>query len=125
MLPGEGTDLRERGPRAFINYTLQSMEAQNSVIYLVSGGVLDRNPGAKVAIFFESGAAALWNPKCARSRRRRHSGASVPGSAFGPLRPGAGWKTPWPPASALGGERLGRVATGRCSAWARARYGAY
>lgn len=56
---GQETVVRERGPgAAIINYTLQSMEAQNSVQYLVSGGVLDRNPGAKVA-FIESGASWL------------------------------------------------------------------
>ncbi len=56
---GQETVLRERGPGgAMINYTLQSMEAQNSIMYLVSGGVLDRNPGAKVA-FIESGASWL------------------------------------------------------------------
>lgn len=56
---GQETVIRERGPgAAIINYTLQSMEAQNSVMYLVAGGVLDRNPGAKVA-FIESGASWL------------------------------------------------------------------
>jgi predicted TIM-barrel fold metal-dependent hydrolase len=34
------------------------MEAQNSVMLLVAGGVLDRNPGARVA-FIESGASWL------------------------------------------------------------------
>lgn len=56
---GQDTVIRERGPGAAImNYTLQSMEAQNSVMFLVAGGVLDRNPGAKVA-FIESGASWL------------------------------------------------------------------
>lgn len=56
---GQETVIRERGPgAAIINYTLQSMEAQNSVMYLVAGGVLDRNPGARVA-FIESGASWL------------------------------------------------------------------
>lgn len=56
---GQESVVVERGPgAAIINYTLQSMEAQNSVMYLVSGGVLDRNPGAKVA-FIESGASWL------------------------------------------------------------------
>ncbi|HUD92694.1 amidohydrolase family protein [Sphingobium sp.] len=56
---GQETVIRERGPGAAImNYTLQSMEAQNSVMFLVAGGVLDRNPGAKVA-FIESGASWL------------------------------------------------------------------
>ena len=56
---GQETVIRERGPGAAImNYTLQSMEAQNSVMFLVSGGVLDRNPGARVA-FIESGASWL------------------------------------------------------------------
>lgn len=49
----------ERGPGAgIINYTNQSMDAQTSAMYLVAGGVLDRNPGAKVA-FIESGASWL------------------------------------------------------------------
>lgn len=49
----------ERGPgAAIINYTNQAMDAQTSVMYLVSGGVLDRNPGAKVA-FIEAGASWL------------------------------------------------------------------
>lgn len=49
----------ERGPGAgIINYTNQMNDAQTSVMYLVSGGVLDRNPGAKVA-FIESGASWL------------------------------------------------------------------
>ena len=49
----------ERGPGAgIINYTNQMTDAQQSVMYLVSGGVLDRNPGAKVA-FIESGASWL------------------------------------------------------------------
>jgi predicted TIM-barrel fold metal-dependent hydrolase len=56
---GQETVHRERGPGgANINYTLQSMEAQNSIMYLVAGGLLDRNPGAKVA-FIESGASWL------------------------------------------------------------------
>ena len=49
----------ERGPGAgIINYTNQMNDAQHSVMYLVAGGVLDRNPGAKVA-FIESGASWL------------------------------------------------------------------
>lgn len=49
----------ERGPGAgIINYTNQMRDAQESAMYLVSGGVLDRNPGAKVA-FIESGASWL------------------------------------------------------------------
>lgn len=49
----------ERGPgAAIINYTNQATDAQQSVMYLVSGGVLDRNPNAKVA-FIESGASWL------------------------------------------------------------------
>lgn len=49
----------ERGPgAAIVNYTNQAMDAQTSAMYLVSGGVLDRNPGAKVA-FIESGASWL------------------------------------------------------------------
>lgn len=49
----------ERGPGAgIINYSNQMMDACTSAMYLVSGGVLDRNPGAKVA-FIESGASWL------------------------------------------------------------------
>lgn len=49
----------ERGPgAAIINYTNQAMDAQTSAMYLVSGGVLDRNPDARVA-FIESGASWL------------------------------------------------------------------
>lgn len=56
---GLETVVIERGPgAAIINYTNQAMDAQISVMYLVSGGVLDRNPGAKVA-FIEAGASWL------------------------------------------------------------------
>ncbi|MEX6725416.1 amidohydrolase family protein [Parapedomonas caeni] len=56
---GLETVVHERGPGAgIINYTKQAMDAQNSVQYLVAGGVLDRNPAAKVA-FIESGASWL------------------------------------------------------------------
>lgn len=56
---GLATVVAERGPgAAVINYTKQAFDAQNSVSYLVTGGVLDRNPGAKVA-FIESGASWL------------------------------------------------------------------
>lgn len=49
--------VQERGPgAAVINYTLQMSDAINSCMYLVAGGVLDRNPNAKVA-FIESGAS--------------------------------------------------------------------
>ncbi|MFB0874938.1 MULTISPECIES: amidohydrolase family protein [unclassified Sphingobium] len=49
----------ERGPgAAIINYTGQAMDAQNTAMYLIAGGVLDRNPGAKVA-FIEAGASWL------------------------------------------------------------------
>lgn len=49
----------ERGPGAgIINYTNQMNDAQHSAMYLTAGGVLDRNPGAKVA-FIESGASWL------------------------------------------------------------------
>ncbi len=51
--------VQERGPgAAIINYTLQMNDAMRSAMYLVSGGVLDRNPKAKVA-FIESGASWL------------------------------------------------------------------
>ncbi|MBK6802289.1 amidohydrolase family protein [Novosphingobium sp.] len=56
---GLETVIHERGPGAgIINYTKQMNDAQNSAMYLVAGGVLDRNPGAKVA-FIESGASWL------------------------------------------------------------------
>lgn len=56
---GLATVIHERGPGAgIINYTKQMMDAQNSAMYLVTGGVLDRNPGARVA-FIESGASWL------------------------------------------------------------------
>ncbi|MCK9542348.1 MAG: amidohydrolase [Novosphingobium sp.] len=56
---GLETVIQERGPGAgIINYTKQMMDAQNSAMHLVTGGVLDRNPGAKVA-FIESGASWL------------------------------------------------------------------
>src|SRR5690606_41625458 len=41
-----------------INYANQMNDAQRSVMYLAAGGVLDRNPGARVA-FIESGASWL------------------------------------------------------------------
>lgn len=51
--------IHERGPgAAIINYTNQMCDAITSCEYLVAGGVLDRNPGAKVA-FIESGASWL------------------------------------------------------------------
>lgn len=56
---GLETVVVERGPGAgIINYTNQMTDAQQTAMYLVAGGVLDRNPGAKVA-FIESGASWL------------------------------------------------------------------
>ena len=56
---GLETVVHERGPgAAIINYTNQMCDAINSCQYLVGGGVLDRNPKAKVA-FIESGASWL------------------------------------------------------------------
>lgn len=56
---GLETVVQERGPGGgIINYTLQMNDAVRSAMYLVSGGVLDRNPKAKVA-FIESGASWL------------------------------------------------------------------
>ncbi|GAA0867215.1 amidohydrolase family protein [Sphingopyxis soli] len=56
---GLETVVIERGPGAgIINYTNQMTDAQQTAMYLVSGGVLDRNPGARVA-FIESGASWL------------------------------------------------------------------
>ena len=49
----------ERGPgAAVINYTNQMCDAIRSAMYLVAGGVLDRNPKSRVA-FIESGASWL------------------------------------------------------------------
>ena len=49
----------ERGAgAAIINYASQAMDAQLTAMYLIAGGVLDRNRGAKVA-FIESGASWL------------------------------------------------------------------
>lgn len=56
---GLETVVIERGPGAgIINYSNQMMDACTSAMYLVTGGVLDRNPKAKVA-FIESGASWL------------------------------------------------------------------
>jgi predicted TIM-barrel fold metal-dependent hydrolase len=49
----------EKGPGgAIVNYTCQMCDAQTSIMYMVAGGVLDRFPGAKVAVI-ESGASWL------------------------------------------------------------------
>jgi predicted TIM-barrel fold metal-dependent hydrolase len=49
----------EKGPGgAIVNYTVQMCDAQHSIMYMVAGGVLDRFPGAKVAVI-ESGASWL------------------------------------------------------------------
>ena len=49
----------ERGPgAAVINYTHQMIDAQNSIMALVAGGVLDRSPSAQIAVI-ESGASWL------------------------------------------------------------------
>jgi predicted TIM-barrel fold metal-dependent hydrolase len=56
---GLETVVVERGPgAAIINYTNQMSDAVGSCMYLVAGGVLDRNPKARVA-FIESGASWL------------------------------------------------------------------
>ena len=56
---GLETVVHERGAgAAVINYSNQMSDAINSCQYLVAGGVLDRNPKAKVA-FIESGASWL------------------------------------------------------------------
>ncbi len=48
-----------RGPGgALINYTRQMEDATNAIMYMVGGGVLDRNPKAKV-VFAECGASWL------------------------------------------------------------------
>ena len=59
MHTGTGLEsvISEKGPgAAIINYTGQAMDSMNTAMSLVSGGVLDRNPTAKVA-FIESGAS--------------------------------------------------------------------
>lgn len=43
---------------AIINYTIQMCDAQHSIMYMVGGGILDRFPGAKIAVI-ESGASWL------------------------------------------------------------------
>ncbi|MDE2462618.1 MAG: amidohydrolase [Alphaproteobacteria bacterium] len=49
----------ERGPGAAVmNYTRQMCDGQNAIMALVAGGVLDRNPKARVAVI-ESGASWL------------------------------------------------------------------
>ncbi|QJQ31397.1 amidohydrolase [Sphingomonas lacunae] len=61
MHTGTGLEsvVQERGAgAAIINYTLQMNDAVRSAMYLVAGGVLDRNPKARVA-FIESGASWL------------------------------------------------------------------
>ena len=61
MHTGTGLEnsVRERGPGgAIINYALQLNDAAHTAMYLVAGGVLDRNPTAKVA-FIECGASWL------------------------------------------------------------------
>jgi predicted TIM-barrel fold metal-dependent hydrolase len=56
---GLETVVIERGPgAAVINYTNQMSDAVGSAMYLIAGGVLDRNPKARVA-FIESGASWL------------------------------------------------------------------
>ncbi len=56
---GAETVVVERGPgAAVINYTRQMCDGQNAIMALVAGGVLDRNPKAKVAVI-ESGASWL------------------------------------------------------------------
>lgn len=56
---GLASVVHERGPgAAIINYTNQMCDAINSCQYMVAGGVLDRNPTARVA-FIESGASWL------------------------------------------------------------------
>jgi predicted TIM-barrel fold metal-dependent hydrolase len=56
---GLETVVIERGPGGgIVNYSNQMMDACTSVMYLVAGGVLDRNPMSKVA-FIESGASWL------------------------------------------------------------------
>lgn len=56
---GAETVINERGPgAAVINYTMQMNDGINAIMYLVAGGVLDRNPKAQVAVI-ECGASWL------------------------------------------------------------------
>jgi predicted TIM-barrel fold metal-dependent hydrolase len=56
---GAETVVVERGPGAAVmNYTRQMCDGQNAIMALVAGGVLDRNPKARVAVI-ESGASWL------------------------------------------------------------------
>jgi predicted TIM-barrel fold metal-dependent hydrolase len=60
---GLETVVVERGPGgAVINYTRQMNDAGDAIMYLVAGGVLDRNPKAKIALI-EAGAS--WLPALA------------------------------------------------------------
>ncbi len=58
---GTGLDTvqpERRAGGAVINYTNQACDAWQTVMYLVAGGVLDRHPGARIAVI-ESGASWL------------------------------------------------------------------
>jgi predicted TIM-barrel fold metal-dependent hydrolase len=56
---GAETVVQERGAgAAVINYSLQMNDGINAIMYMVSGGLLDRNPNTKVAVI-ECGASWL------------------------------------------------------------------
>ncbi len=56
---GAETVVNERGPgAAVINYSMQMNDGINAIMYMVSGGLLDRNPKAQVAVI-ECGASWL------------------------------------------------------------------
>ena len=56
---GAETVISERGPgAAVVNYSQQMNDGINAIMYLTAGGVLDRNPKAKVAVI-ECGASWL------------------------------------------------------------------
>src|SRR3546814_9816838 len=73
---GLATVVVERGPgAAIINHANQMNDAQRSVMYLAAGGVLDRNPDARVA-FIESGAS--WLVALAERRSEEHTSELQP-----------------------------------------------
>lgn len=56
---GAESVIGERGPgAAVVNYTVQMNDGISAVLYMVSGGLLDRNPKAQIALI-ESGASWL------------------------------------------------------------------
>lgn len=69
---GQSSWIVERGPgAAIINYARQMNDAASAIMYMVSGGLLDRHPKAQVA-FIESGAS--WLPGVAERMDEVHRG---------------------------------------------------